>query len=66
MSQAEAALDLVDIYRQRACQAEAAAEETADELAREVFMLVAVTWRELALQAAKLRRAQARAQAARS
>jgi hypothetical protein len=59
MSQADA-VDIEDVFRQRAWHAEAQARQTTDEVAREVFFLVAVTWREMALDAAKRRRAEAR------
>ncbi|CAN7413849.1 hypothetical protein LJR219_002629 [Phenylobacterium sp. LjRoot219] len=56
MSQTEATLDIADVFRRRAWQAEAEARRATDEVTREVLTLVAETWRELALSAARRHR----------
>jgi len=53
---ADPAVDLVDVFRRRAWQAEAEAAKADDSLAQEVFILVAMTWREIAADAARMRR----------
>jgi len=56
MLEADSAADLVDVCHRRAWHAEAEAAKAADGLAQEVFILVAMTWREIALDAARARR----------
>jgi hypothetical protein len=55
MHEADSAVDAVDMFRRRAWQAEAEAQRTSDGLAQQIFILVAMTWREIALEAARAR-----------
>jgi hypothetical protein len=55
MHEADSAVDAVDMYRRRAWQAEAEAQRASDGLAQQIFILVAMTWREIALEAARAR-----------
>jgi len=55
MYEADSAVDAVDVFQRRAWHAEAEAQRTSDGLAQQIFILVAMTWREIALETAKAR-----------
>lgn len=58
MLEADSAVDLVDVCHRRAWHAEAEAAKAASGLAQEVFILVAMAWREIAQTAARTRAAE--------